>query len=553
MSRGRIPRRRLIAGLAGIAGLALLLRFLALGWRVFHWDEARVGYWTLRYLETGKWEYRAIVHGPLLFHVNEFLFGTLGSSDAVARSFVAAVGGLLPLSAWWFRSRLEDVEVIALGMLLAVEPTLLYYSRFMRNDLLVAGFALAALGLAVRFIDERRNRALYGAVFAFALALGTKEIAIVYLAVWVGAAALLLDRRLFLSREAGWTWKRTARRIFDRVYRGLSTTRWPLLFAAIELLVVIVLLYAPRPDLYGVLGDPASLPGVVGAATIGSAEKVLDIWIQGGHEHSYVAYLLDALETTAFVSLPLVGFAVLGFLVDRYSGDSPRDLVAFAFYWGTTVFFLYPAITDISAPWSLVHAILPLAIPAAVGIRLVVDRGLEAWAAQDTVSVAIVVIVLVAVVGQVGMTAYQTSYAAPQDDDNPLVQYGQPAGHLQDTMDDVDAIAAATEGTDVLFYGDHFSVYDESVADVPPANSDWLNRLPLAWYLERADVTTESATSTSAIEDPPPVVIARVKHYGDLEPVLSSYDAGTYEITSRGTETVFFIDRTALNRTERAT
>ncbi|MDZ7850995.1 MAG: TIGR03663 family protein [Halodesulfurarchaeum sp.] len=549
MSRRRFDRRHVLVALGAVALFALVLRFVTLGWRVFHWDEARVGYWTLRYLETGVWEYRAIVHGPLLFHVNEFLFGIFGAGDAVASWFVALVGGLLPLTAWLFRSRLDDLEVVLVGILLAVDPVLLYYSRFMRNDVLVAGFSLLVLGFAVRLIETRRQRYLYGAVLALGLAFGTKEIALVYVGVWIGALALLLDYRLFVARQVGESWVGRARSIAVRGYAALRAFRGPLSVGTVEFLAIVVVLYAPRPDVYRAITDPSLVPDVLQAATIGSAHKLIDIWIQGGHEHSYVAYLTDMLETTAFVSLPLVGFAGVGFLADRYTGDSPRDLVSFSFYWGATVFLLYPAITDISAPWSLVHALVPLSIPAAVGLGIVLDRAHFAWKHEDRIGIAIAALVIIAVIGHVGITAAATSFQSPQSDDNPLVQYGQPAGHLQETLAEIESIARENEGTDVVFYGDHFAVPEESVADQPPASSNWLNRLPLAWYLERAHASTASATTPGGIAGDPPVVIARVEHYSELADRLEGYDARTYEITASGTETIFFIENSTTPRT----
>jgi uncharacterized protein (TIGR03663 family) len=354
---------------------------------------------------------------------------------------------------------------------------------------------------------------------------------------------LLFDRRLFVAREHGHSWLETARSTIGTAYRRLWQYRVPLIVAAVEFVAIIALLYAPRPDLSIAIANPGRLPGVLEAATIGSAEKLAEQWIHGGHEHSYIAYLSDALLTTATVSLPLVGFAVLGFLADRYTGDSPRDLVAFAFYWGAAIFFIYPAITDISAPWGLVHALVPLSIPAAVGLGLVLDRGSAAWHRADRIGVAVAGLVILAVLAQVGLAAAETSYRSPQADENPLVQYGQPAGHLQDTLAEVESIARENEGTDVVFYGEHFAIPVESVADHPPAGDDWHNRLPLAWYLERAGATVDSAKSPEAIEGEPPVVIARVEHYSELADRLSGYDARTYEITASNTETVIYVAR----------
>lgn len=546
MNRRALGRRRTLAALLVVTAVALLARLFALGARVFHWDEGRVAYWTLRAMESGIWEYRAIVHGPFLFHVNGTLFGVFGTSDFIARLVVALVGGFLPLTAWLFRERLEDIEIVLLGGFLALNPVLLYYSRFMRNDVLVAAFALVTIGFFVRLLDTGKHGYLYAGVFSLGLAFTAKEIVVVYLAVWVGAVALLLDHRLFVASVRERQWQGVAMEYLRRLYRGVRRYRLPILVAVMEFLLIIVVFYAPRPDLYQALGDPTRLLGVLDAATLGNWEKLKDLWISGSKDHSYIAFLSDALLTTAYTSLPLTGLAILGFVVDRYAGAEPRDIVAFGAYWGGTIFFIYPAITDISAPWSLVHAMVPLAIPAAVGLRLIVDRGIEAHESEDMIGVGLAVLVVLAVVAQVGITAIETSYRSPQSDGNPLVQYGQPAGDMQPRFADIDAIAVQNEGTDVLFYGDHFYLGNESAKDQYPPAGNWLNRMPLPWYLERNGATVDSTKSLGAVDGEAPIVIARADQYDDLEPRLQGYDSYTYKLTLSNTETVFFVKRSAL-------
>src|SRR6056297_2220217 len=106
-------RRRALQAVLAITALALAVRLVGLGVRIFHWDEGRVAYWILRYHESGQFAYRPIVHGPFLFIVNDWVFSIpfLGASDFSARLIVALVGGLLPLSAWLLRDRLRDAEV----------------------------------------------------------------------------------------------------------------------------------------------------------------------------------------------------------------------------------------------------------------------------------------------------------------------------------------------------------------------------------------------------------------------------------------------------------
>ncbi len=199
-SDGSALRDRVVQVVLVLTALALVARLFELGARVAHQDEARVGYWTLRYLASGRWEYRPIVHGPFIPVVNRHLFALFGPSDFVARLPMAVLGAAMPATALLFRSRLRDSETVAMALLLAFNPVLLYYSRFMRQDLPLAALALLTLGLAVRAVDttgRSRRRAIYAAGLVFGLAATTKENVLLYPVAWGGALFLVLDQRLF--------------------------------------------------------------------------------------------------------------------------------------------------------------------------------------------------------------------------------------------------------------------------------------------------------------------------------------------------------------------
>jgi uncharacterized protein (TIGR03663 family) len=561
-------RRRVAAAaaLAAVVAVALAVRFVGLGERVFHWDEARVGYWILQYQATGDWSYRAFVHGPFLFHVNEALFGLLGDSNAVARAPVALVGGLLPGVAWLFRTRLDDVEIVALGGLLALNPVLVYYSRFMRNDVLVAAFSLAALGFAVRAVDTGRRRNLVAAGALLALAFTTKENALVYLGMFVGATALLFDARLFTARQRGESWRSTARKHATEFARGLWAWRRSLAAATAAFLLVFVAFYAPRPAIYRAFSDPAQLPGAIAAGTIGAVQELWGVWGVSGsasRDHSYVAFLADALETMGSTALVVSVVGVLGFLAERYVADEPRDLVLFAGYWAFASVVVYPAVTDISGVWSVTHSVVPLAIPAAVGVGMVVHAGRRSLESDDRIGVALAAFVVLALVAQVGVVTAETSYVLDQDDDNDLVQFGQPASDMGGTLATVESVTSAHVGDpDVVFFGDHFHVGKELDPSDPEsvANTNWFHRLPLNWYLERGDATVDSTrtdsdltlcTADDAASRPSaceaPVVITRAEHYIDVAPSLieRGYESRTYELTSTNTIIVIFVDSNA--------
>jgi uncharacterized protein (TIGR03663 family) len=516
----RLDDVRALRAVLVVTALALAVRLVSLGTRIFHWDEGRVGYWILRYHETGQFSYRPIVHGPFLFVVNDWVFSVpfLGASDFSARLVVAVVGGLLPLSAWLLRDRLSDAETVALAVVLAANPLLVYYSRFMRNDVLVGAFAFVAFALFVRALDRGDARLVYPAAASLGLAFTTKENAVVYVLCFLGAGALLVDHRLFRAARAGRSVPRLLRREWPRdaryrlaawggtVPRGIGRSLGHLVGAAVVFLAVVVFFYAPRPDLWTALGQPSRLPGVLEAATVGSWESFYDLWVAGSHQqHDYLPFLYDYLETLLFGAPFVLLFAVVGFVADGYgvagTGDGSRSLVAVATYWGAVSVLGYPVATDIRAPWAAVHAVIPLAVPAAVGVAAlarrvhgVVDRprapdtsaadGVGGW----TLAAALAALLLSgAAVGVVGANVtYANSTSEPVAGE--VIQWAQPENELKGTLAQVEGVARLTDGTDVLFVGTHtpgdpsdvrFYVENESSVQQPrPGGPSWHTRLP---------------------------------------------------------------------------
>ena len=581
---------RTLLALAGIAAAALLLRLYELGGRVFHWDEGRVGYWTLRYAASGQLEYRPIIHGPFLRIVNAGVFEVLPATDATARLVVALVGGLLPLSAWLFREHLDRGEVLALGGLLATTPLLVYYSRFMRNDVLVGGFAFVALGFVVRALDTRRVGYCYPASVLFALSLATKANTLLYVLCFLGAGALVADHRLVRRVRSGedlaTALRAWATRGADEL-RAAADDRHPLAFLvghavglALAFLAVTVFFYAPRPDLYQAVGSPGMWTDVLGEATVGSARELADLWLSGSmQDNPYLQYVGHEAETLIHTAGVLLALAPVGVAADWYGRRSregvadagadadggeirvptgrTRAFVAFAPYWALASFVGDPAAPALTAPWSAVHLALPLAIPAAVGLTYLVREAASAVATADRETAALAALVLLAVsAGLVGPNV--TYWNSTNPDHTAMVQWAQPHNDARSTIEDVEAVARAHDGgTDVLFVGielpsreDTFYVANESAADQGGAPGGWYDRLPLPWYYERAGAEVDSlppdADYDETLADAPPVVIA---HEDDRETVaahLDGYRATAHQLRLWNFEVVFFVEEDAL-------
>jgi uncharacterized protein (TIGR03663 family) len=536
-----------------IAILGLVARLYDLGGRVAHWDEARVVYWTLRYIETGNVEYRPIIHGPFYHHVNPLVFDVFGTTDASMRLGVALLSALLPLTALCLRHRLPDLEVAALAGLLAFTPALVYYSRFMRGDPLVAAFAFAAFALGVATIDTGRRRYFLGAVGAFALALTVKENAVLYPVCWLGAAVLAVDHRLLADREYDGEWLFLARDYVERALSLLWQNAVVVVVAAVEFLAILVFFYAPRartesgPGLGKVLENPGMAPEILWLSTGGAAEKLWSSWVQGSHQdHSYIPYLGDFLQSMGYGALALSVLAVLGFVVDRYRAEGPTTVVQFGFYWGFASVLGYPLVTDIMAPWATVNAVVALAIPAAAGFAVLVRWGSTAAANGDHVTLGFAVFAVLVVVGQVGVTTVGAVYTNPPSESNHLVQYAQPAGEIGPVMDVFYEAGAAPGGPDVVFYGTFF--VDGGPPTVPrkPGCIKWFNALPLPWYVGTSDAEVSCARNATALESTlaesdPAVVVVREDATPIVADSLPEYEPHTYLLRLDDTSTTFFV------------
>ncbi|WP_232702988.1 flippase activity-associated protein Agl23 [Halobacterium wangiae] len=550
---------RVVAALLGVVALALVARLWALGWRVAHQDESRVADWILHYMDVGGWEYRAIIHGPFLPHVNGVVFDLLGPSDFAMRLVVALVGGLLPLAAWLYRDHLRGTEIVAVGVFLAGNPVLLYYSRFMRNDLLLAAFMLVALGLFVRALSTGRARYLYAGVLPFALAFTTKENSLLYPVCWLGALVLVFDGRLVLAGASDEASRyETARAYVRGALRSAWRYKLHLLLAVVQFAVVVVSFYAPKPDFYRLFTNPGLAPDVLRAATLGTYDEFAGLWGSTDMQtHSYIEFLKHDLTVLGVGGLALVSFALLGFLYDRYAAERPRAVVAFCFYWGLFSVFGYPAVSDISAGWTMVNALVPLAVPAGVGAALVFDNGRSALAAGNTAQARAAAVVLLVAAAGTGAVAAQTSYANAQGPGNPLVQYAQPSGQMQPTLAEIREVSATNDGVDVMFYGEEFYSSNElgvektlridnydNDTDTGGGYQGWFSRLPLPWYFGVYDANVSSTMQTEEIvEHDPPVVVTLESDEENLEVDLEArgYTRTVHQGYQHGRPVVFYV------------
>jgi uncharacterized protein (TIGR03663 family) len=545
------PVDRVVLAVVAVTLLALAARVVGLGARPFHWDEARVGYWSLRYLDTGTFEYRPVAGGPFLYLAERYVLGAVGTTDVTARAVVAVVGGCSPLAALLFRRRrsadtsatpryrLTDAETVAMAGLLAVSPTLLYYGRFLRGDLPLAVFGLVVVGCVVRILDAEDAAAArpyrYLGAAALGLAVAASAFVVGYLLCWLAAAALTVDQRRLVDAGEG------ARDHLEWAVERLRGTTRSALGAVGVFLVVHLFFYAPR-----VGGSIRPSPATVEAAFLGATRSFYGVRVVGrrqGGEHQLLPYLSAHVETLLAASAVVVGLAAVGFLADRYGRGETRPVLAFHAYWAGASLLVFPVITEESAAWLTVHTVAPAVVPAAAGVGLLGRYASQSLSRDDAVGVAVAALLALAVAGQLGVAAVGTAYG-PTTPENPLAHHAQPADDLDPFVADVSRAIAGNDGVDVLFYGPEFVPTYDDRPDRPPVSDAWGNRLPLPWYLERMGAETDGVrdpTGLDALESRPPVVVADASRRAALSARLVGYESSTYRLSLWNRDVVVFV------------
>ncbi len=173
-----------------LAAIALAMRLWDLGYRAISHDESLHAMYSWYLYQGQGYEHMPMMHGPFQFFGNAFNFFLFGDSDFTARLLPALMGTALVLLPFFLRQYLGRWGSLAVAALLAFSPTLLYFSRYARNDILIAFWTLLLVIFIWRYIAERRPRYLYFGAATLSLSFCTKETT--YIVVVIFASFLLM-------------------------------------------------------------------------------------------------------------------------------------------------------------------------------------------------------------------------------------------------------------------------------------------------------------------------------------------------------------------------
>ena len=335
-------RRRGVRMAAGVTGrlelwawgalfaIAVAIRLADLGSRPYQFDEGQVGYAAYLLSAHGDYHYMPVLHGPLNYELSALSHLVLGTVDAANRVPAALAGCLVVALACSLRRVLGREAALAAGVMLCFSPTLLYHSRFAREELVLAAVTLGFVAVAAQLVARPRrwHVELLGALLALSLA--TKEAT--FLHVPIGIVAGL----------AWWRLRGPARRRLD-VPRS-----WWLSGAVVFVLVFVILFGQFGTHLSGVLD------GAYGGLRYWAHEHTLQ---RGGEDWFAYLILLVGYE------LPLVVLGAIGAVwsVRRRHALGTGMTVA-----AVLTLAIYSYAGERFA-WLLVTTLLPLALLAGLG------------------------------------------------------------------------------------------------------------------------------------------------------------------------------------------
>ncbi len=452
--------------------LAAALRVPRLDVRPLHHDEGTNVIFLLRLLREGTYQYDpSNYHGPLLYILSVVPFVLFGTTTVMLRAVPALLGSLLAPLPWLMRRELGHVGAIAAGVLLAVSPSLVYYSRDNIHEIYLVFLTLVLVTTAVRGATSGRTWMFALAGAAAGAIVATKETAcLTFLAL---AAGVVLSTGAGLPRP---------RRAGAVVFLGTAC------FLAL-----------------GLYSDFFTHP----SALIRPLEAIRLWGSRGLHADGHGKpwwYFLAILgrDEPVILAAGLGGGALALWTRDRFG--------TFLAAWSGAILLAYSSI-PYKTPWLILNSVLPLALLGGTAFARARGAPGESTGTRASLrSVWLPVLLLVMGAGFTARRAYVLSFVRYDDDRASALVYVQ-------TRRDVYRMVARIEA----FAGGRPEGHNLPIEIVSP------DYLPLNWYLR--DFADVSYFGMMIDHPAAPVVIARSDAADRVEKLLGTgYSRAIYAL-----------------------
>ena len=436
---------------------ALAFRLPGLGSRPMHADES---VHAARF--RGLWEDGHYIYNPNEFHGPTLPYATLPAAwlaksenfaettEAMYRLVPVLFGAGLVLLLWLLGDALGKPAAVCAGVLTAISPTMVFYSRYYIHETLLIFFTLAAVGTGWRYFRTGKLGWCLAAGGCLGLMQATKETSV--LAYFSMAVAFGLS----------WFWMRRFGENARRQPPAMPYWHFALA-AAVAIAAATVLLSSfftnPGGPLHGVLTYAVWVRRAGGESLHTHPWyyylEILTYWQVGGGPRWSEGLIL---------ALAAVGLVTALIPSRAFPREASPPFVRWTGFYTILLIITYGAI-PYKTPWCALGMLQGMILLAGVG-AVALTRMVSAWPWKG-----IVAIVLSAAAGQLAWQAYRASYVLDADPRNPYV-YAHTLPDLKRLAHDVEELAKSSpDGHEmpiqVIWYDCYY----------------W----PLPWYLRRFD------------------------------------------------------------------
>ncbi len=340
---------RAVVVLVAILLLTAATRFYDLGVRALHHDESLHAVYSYYLYDRGDYAHQPLMHGPMLFHLTAFGYWLFGANDATARLVPALLGIAIAAAPWFFRRWIGEKGALITSFLLFISPTMLYYSRFIREDIFMAAWTIVIVYGLWAYLDSGKLRDLGIMCAGWAFAFTQKENAyMIAFYVWVFLALVVVLR---MAKVIG---KESELKVKE--YR-----EW-------HLIVLLGALFLPlvTPLLMYVFNFH---PGVVGGNSETSVYNSAASWGIGYFQGQPTTIPFNVVVYGTAAALFAIGTAIAAYL-----WDWRKYLICAGIFWGIFAIFYTTFLTN---PWGFGSGLI-----GSLGYWIEqheVERGAQPW------------------------------------------------------------------------------------------------------------------------------------------------------------------------------
>ncbi|HEY9205822.1 MAG TPA: flippase activity-associated protein Agl23 [Candidatus Methanoperedens sp.] len=396
-----------------IIAIAFFLRFYHLDERVFHHDEAAVGYYTYRLFNDGTYSYDPAFHGPFMYYATSEIYRHFRDTVYASRLLPAIFGGAMLFLLIPLRKYFGTKGMVISAFFLALSPSFLYYSRFYREDIFISFFTLMALVCGVKYAEQYAHEkySVLRIFYLFLSAVALASLAALKENAYIAMAFIFLFLLLFFIREhlykgLGGRIRRLDKNVVIIIAEGL--------FFILVLLVIFSLYYTGKPL------EPNGMKDAV--------LKAVSHWYQMHSIQRIAGPMYFYLPIMALYELPVLVFGFLG-IIHYYKKNNL--LMTFLGYWAVMNLIIYSYLQE-KVPWLILNPLLPFALIAGAYLGELLS-GLK----FNSKAGAAVIIFLVASSSYFVYSSIFLNYYDYTNPAEPLIQAAQPPQQFSEFLNKI--------------------------------------------------------------------------------------------------------------------